>query len=119
MFSQSSPVVVHLPIILQRRQPQQNFNSEACAAHFTGANATTKKETTTMNVQETIKTKAVEAYAVVKPYEKYVILGAFLFAVDHYILGGKYRGRLVKIAQRVFTRVEGIVTKGLDKLLGE
>ena len=78
-------------------------------------NQPTTKENTMMN---TIKAKAKSMYEVVKPYEKYIFLGACLVALDYFVFKGQLSGKIKELGGKLADRIIAILDKAIDKIVG-
>jgi hypothetical protein len=75
----------------------------------------TKKE---KNMKEKIVAKAQQIRETIRPYDNYLLAVAALIVIDHFLLKGKYRDKILQLVTRLADRCSAMLDKLIDKIGG-
>ncbi len=98
----------------KRLQGMQDFINEDLTTE-TKKDKTTKKE---KSMKEKIVAKAQQIRETIRPYDNYLLAVAALIVIDHFLLKGKYRDKIMQLVTRLADRCSAMLDKLIDKIGG-
>jgi len=68
------------------------------------------------NMKAKTKELATNLYKKVKPFEKYILIGAIIFLIDHFVLDGKIVSSIKEESSKITKLAKKLVSKFTDKV---